>query len=443
MARGPRYGGRRRLDDTDLTGRSALGSSTTRTSPSYPDQLTMRENTILCSNCRNNVIPSLSLDTSTLFHPTQHSHDHQFHYLQNPTGRARLTAVFGLRLPETLARLDLSQQAATIRQRTSRRSGGHGRWRRRAIRTRHWRGRRSTARRHRGWRRSTAFWHRRRRGRATSRYGRGRRRGGRRRRCGLRVLVLHGRHRARRSHGAEEDGCELLSAAAGGALVLVVFIVAGFHDRPVVVVRGFGTGAAGGRGLGKSGLTLRILHAVERVVVLLGLGRCNGGSAGSGRLLVHALPERILRLLRRTLDCWRAGNNLGDRRCCRSRRRAGRLGRDDRTARRSGVIWGDICWAVVITTVVVTFGFKLSPEHAFSFLSSLDLSTLGSKTSLLLRGLLLSRLTALLLLCLLELASLDLLLKSTKRCFLLFALLLQFAFLSFFLVPEISLATTN
>jgi hypothetical protein len=78
----------------------------------------------------------------------------------------------------------------------------------------------------------------------------------------------------------------------------------------------------------------------------------------------------------------------------------------------------------------------LSSQLALSFFSSLDLSTLRGKSSLLLCRVLLRGCTALLLFCPLQLASFDFFFKRTQRSLLFFALLLQFAFLSSFFVPS-------
>jgi hypothetical protein len=165
---------------------------------------------------------------------------------------------------------------------------------------------------------------------------------------------------------------------------------------------------------------------VEGIVVFLGFGRCDSRRAGSRGLLVHALPERVLGLLRRTLDrrwavhsrCFRGGRNLHARRGCRLVRR------DERRL------------IVIVAAVVVTDRLKLSSQLAFLFFSSLDLSALSSESGFLLCRVLLRGRTTLLLFCSLQLTSFDFLFESTEGSLLLFALLLQFAFLPSFLVPS-------
>lgn len=166
---------------------------------------------------------------------------------------------------------------------------------------------------------------------------------------------------------------------------------------------------------------------MERVVVLLGLRRCSRGTSNRGRL-VHTLPEGVLGLFRRTLDGGRAG------RCFRYRR-------DHHACRGCALVRSDTCRAFVIiaAAVIIADGLKLSSQLAFSFLGSLNLSTLGGKSSLLLCGVLLCGCTALLLFCPFQLTSLDFFFKRTQRSLLFFALLLQLAFLSSFFVPSMRL----
>jgi hypothetical protein len=78
----------------------------------------------------------------------------------------------------------------------------------------------------------------------------------------------------------------------------------------------------------------------------------------------------------------------------------------------------------------------LSPELALFLFGSLNLSALGGKSGLLVCRVLLGGRTALLLFCSLQLAGFDFFFESTKGSLLLFALLLQFAFLSSFFVPS-------
>lgn len=163
---------------------------------------------------------------------------------------------------------------------------------------------------------------------------------------------------------------------------------------------------------------------MERVVVLLGLWRCNRRRAGNRGRLVHTLPEGVLGLFRRTLD---------GRRACRCFRHW----RNDHACRGCALIRSDAFRSlVVIATVIVTDGLKLSSQLALSFFGSLDLSTLGGKSSLLLCRVLLRGCTALLLFCPLQLASFDFFFECTQRSLLLLALLLQFTLLSSFLVPS-------
>jgi hypothetical protein len=163
---------------------------------------------------------------------------------------------------------------------------------------------------------------------------------------------------------------------------------------------------------------------MERVVILLGFGRCNRRRAGNRGWLVHTLPEGVLGLFRRTLD--------GGRAC-----RCFRHWRDHHACRGCALVRSDAFRTfVIIAAVVVADRLKLSSQLALSLFGSLDLSTLGGKSSLLLRRVLLCGCTALLLFCPLQLASLDFLFKRTQRSLLLFALLLQFTLLSSFLVPS-------
>jgi len=340
-----------------------------------------------------------------------------FPSLQDATRDRRLTAVLSLCFLQTLAHLDLLKQAAAIGQARRRSGGGHRGWWRRTAGRHGWRGRSSAAWRHGRWWGSAARWH-----------WRWWRRGAGSGRVGLRG-VIHRRHWAGWCHGAEEDGSEVFRATTTRRLVVVFLIVAGLDNGPVVVVRGLGARTTRGLGLGEGGLAvLCCLHGVEGVVILLCLGRCNGGSAGGGRLLVHALPERILGFLWGTLDRGRARGSwlrlwLGD--CW-----------DQHACRRGGVIGRDASGAfLVVTAVVVADGLKLCSELALSFFSRLDLSALGSKTSFLLGRVFLGCCTALLLFCPLQLAGLNLLFKRAERSFLLFALLLQLTLLSCFLVP--------
>ena len=163
---------------------------------------------------------------------------------------------------------------------------------------------------------------------------------------------------------------------------------------------------------------------MERVVVLLGLRRCSRRTSDRGRL-VHTLPEGVLGLFRGTLDFGRAsGRCFG-------------YWRDHHACRGCALVRRDPCRTfVVIAAVVVADRLKLSSQLALSFLGSLDLSTLGGKSGLLLCRVLLCGCTALLFFCPLQFASLYFFFKRAQRSLLFFALLLQFAFLSSFLVPR-------
>jgi hypothetical protein len=77
----------------------------------------------------------------------------------------------------------------------------------------------------------------------------------------------------------------------------------------------------------------------------------------------------------------------------------------------------------------------LSPQLALLFFGSFNLSALGGKSGLLVCRVLLGGRTTLLLFSSLQLAGFDFFFESTKGSLLLFALLLQFAFLPGFLVP--------
>lgn len=102
-----------------------------------------------------------------------------------------------------------------------------------------------------------------------------------------------------------------------------------------------------------------------------------------------------------------------------------------------------MCRLIIIAAVFIAARLKLSSELTLPLLRSLNLSTLGGKTGLLFGRVFLCRLTTLLLLGPLQLTSLDLLLKSTERRFLLLALLLELALLTCFLVPTDLLATVK
>jgi len=134
---------------------------------------------------------------------------------------------------------------------------------------------------------------------------------------------------------------------------------------------------------------------VERVVVLLDLGRCNRRRTSDRGLLVHTLPEGVLGLFRRTFDGGRAGGCF-------------RRGRNHHARRGSALVWSDPCRTfVVIATVIVADRFKLSSQLALSFFGGLNLSTLGGKSGFLLSRVLLRSCTALLLFSPLQLASFD------------------------------------
>jgi len=164
---------------------------------------------------------------------------------------------------------------------------------------------------------------------------------------------------------------------------------------------------------------------MEWVVVLLCLRRCNGRGTGNRRLLVHALPEGVLGLFGRTLDSGRA----------HSRRFRDR--RNHHACRWCALVGGDPCRTfVVVAAVIVADRLKLGSQLTLFFFSSLDLSTLSRKSSLLLCGVLLCGCTTLLLLRPLQLTSFDFFFKSAQGSLLFLALLLQLAFLSSFLIPS-------
>jgi hypothetical protein len=170
---------------------------------------------------------------------------------------------------------------------------------------------------------------------------------------------------------------------------------------------------------------------VEGIVILLGLRRGDGRRAGSrGLRLVHALPEGVLGLLRRTLDCeWAHGRCLDH-------------GRNHHACGRRAFIRGDSRGTIVIiTAVIVADGLELSPELTLLFFSSLDLGALSGKSSLFLCRVLLGGRTTLLLFGPLQLAGFDLFFEGAERGLLFFALPLQFAFLPGFFVPREKLAS--
>lgn len=89
---------------------------------------------------------------------------------------------------------------------------------------------------------------------------------------------------------------------------------------------------------------------------------------------------------------------------------------------------------IVAAVIIVADSLELGSKLALSFFGGLDLGTLSGESDFFFRGILFGCCTALLLFGPLQLACFDLFFEGTKRCLLLFTLLLQLALLPRFFV---------